>query len=124
MKVKIPHKGEMREGYITACKRNSDGILIGIENNNPILDTREYKIDFGEGYYSEYTANTIIENLHSQVDDDGSLHTLIKGIVNIRNSDNALPSSRGWITIPSKIHKRVITTEGWDLLAKWVDGIT
>ena len=41
MKVKLPHKGEMREGCITNRKRNSDGILIGTENNNPILDTRE-----------------------------------------------------------------------------------
>lgn len=60
MKVKFPHKGETREGCITNCKRNSDGILIGTENNNTIHDTQEYKIDIGDEDYSDYTANTII----------------------------------------------------------------
>ena len=124
MRLKLPHKGEMLEGCITGRKRNSDGLLIGTENSNPILDTRKYNIDFGEGDYAEYTANTIIENLHDQVDESGMSHTLLKGIVDFRKSDDALPSSRGWTTLPSKIRKRVVTTKGWDLLVEWIDGTT
>ena len=95
MKVKIPQKGEICEDFITNHKRNSDGSLIGTEHINPILDTRECKIDFSEGTYAKYTTNNIVENLHSQVDDNGISHTLLKVIVNFRKSYNVLPSSRG-----------------------------
>ena len=58
------------------------------------------------------------------MEDDDHSHTLFKGIVDFRKSDGVLPSSRGWITLPSKIRKRVVTTKGWDLLAEWIDGTT
>ena len=52
-------------------------------------------------------------------------HTLLKGIIDFRKSDDALPSSRGcWTTLPSKIRKRVVTTKGWVLLVECIDGTT
>lgn len=59
-KVQFLHKWEIIEGYIHNRKGTVDGLLIGTKNSNPILDKKEYRIDFGYGDYSKYTANTII----------------------------------------------------------------
>ena len=40
-------------------KRNADGNAIGRMNNNLILDTREYPVDFDDGKISELKANVI-----------------------------------------------------------------
>ena len=38
----------------------------------------------------------------------------------INNDDVA--KDRGWLTLPSGIKKRIITTAGWDLKVEWEDG--
>ena len=43
-------------------------MLIGTVDQNPILDSREYEVDFPDGTYSSYSYNVIIENLHARVD--------------------------------------------------------
>ena len=45
----------MNEGVILNRKRTADGkLLVGKENNNSILDTRVYEIQFPDGGISEY----------------------------------------------------------------------
>ena len=60
-----------KRGKIKSRKRNEKGELIGKSNSNPTLDTRLYLIEFEDGSYGEYTTNTIMENLYSQIDEEG-----------------------------------------------------
>ena len=53
------------------CKKDQEGNPVGIANNNPILDTCEYIIEFMDRHEETMTANLIAEYLFSQVDDDG-----------------------------------------------------
>ena len=122
MKVQLPHQGDQLQGSISSRKRDSSGNLIGTENTNPILDTREYTVDFGNGDYGDYAANTIIENLHAQVDDYGRTSTCLSGIIDFRFTPDAVPKSRGWTTLPSGIRKRKVTTKGVELEVEFVDG--
>ena len=46
------------------------GRLIGIAADNPILDTRMYKVEYADGYKTAMTANALASNLFSQVDQD------------------------------------------------------
>ena len=50
-------------------RKDQEGNPVGIANNNPILDTREYIIEFMDGYEETMTANLIAEYLFSQVED-------------------------------------------------------
>ena len=124
MKLSLPHGGEQLEGRIVSRKRDSSGNLIGTHNNNPSQDTREYNVEFGNGDYGSYAANTIIENLHAQVDDYGQTSSLLQGIINFRITDTAIPKSRGWTTLPSGVRKRKVTTKGVDLEVEYADGST
>ena len=63
--------------YITTLTkvigRNGDHSvnLVGDRNNNPILDTKIYEIEFTDVHVEELLANTILENILEKVDDDG-----------------------------------------------------
>jgi hypothetical protein len=43
----------------------------GKSNPNPILDKREYEVEFDDGTVFEYAANVISDNLYVQVDAEG-----------------------------------------------------
>ena len=51
--------------------KEKDGRPIGIAADNPILDTRMYEVEYYDGYKTAMTANAIVSNLFSQIDQDG-----------------------------------------------------
>ena len=123
MNVLLPINGEMKSAQIKRRKRKSDGTPLGEENKNPFFDSRVYEVDFGDGSYYEYSANVILENLYSQVDDYGRSTMLLADIVGHRKNDNAVPKSKGWYHVKGTgARKRVITTKGWDFHVEWLDG--
>ena len=122
LSVDLPHKGEIRHGKVISRKRNNDGTLVGNSHDNPILDSRMYVIDFGEGDYAEYSANVLMENLYSQVDDDGLQYSLLDGIVDHMKLDDAVPTDSGFYTTSTGATRRVVTTKGWKLKVQWKDG--
>ena len=116
----LPHKGELKQGKIVRRKRNYDGTLTGTHHPNPLLDTRVYEVDFGDGNYFDYSANIITENLYQQVDNSGSY--IFKSIVDHRKTESAISKGEGWIKIQSGQNRRLITTKGWDIKIEWSDG--
>jgi hypothetical protein len=78
----LPKGGMMVKGHVTARKCNRDDNPIGRANDNPILDTRSYIVNFDDGDQTELTANMIAESLHSQCDPDGNQYVLLEKIVN------------------------------------------
>ena len=112
----------MVHGKVVERERNPDGSLKGRSNSNPILDSRSYKVEFSDGTYGNYATNTLIENLYSQVDDEGRSSTLMSSIIGHRREENAVPLKDGFIILKSGVRKRIITTKGWLLNVEWVDG--
>jgi hypothetical protein len=68
----LPKGGVLVKGHVTARKCDRDGNPVGCANDNPILDTRSYIIEFDDGDQTELTANMIAEFLYSQCDPDGN----------------------------------------------------
>jgi hypothetical protein len=52
----------MLKGRVKMHKCNSWGNVIGRANDNPILDTRSYVVDFDDGDTTELTANLKAES--------------------------------------------------------------
>ncbi len=77
----LPRGGVLVKGRVTACKRDWDGNPIGHANDNPILDTTSYIVDFDDGDQTELTANKIAESLYLQCDPDGNQYVLLEEIV-------------------------------------------
>ena len=59
----LPKGGVLVKGPVTARKRDWDGNPVGRANDNPILDTRSYIVNFDDGDQTELTANKIAESI-------------------------------------------------------------
>jgi hypothetical protein len=59
----LPKGGVLVKGRVTACKRDRDGNPVWHANDNTILDTRSYIVNFDDGDLTELTANMIDESL-------------------------------------------------------------
>jgi hypothetical protein len=68
----LPKGGVMVKGHMTARKRDRDGNPVECANDNPILDTRSYMVNFDDGDQTELSANMIAESLYLQCDPDGT----------------------------------------------------
>jgi hypothetical protein len=44
--VLLPNMETVTKAKVIGCKRDSDGNPVGWKNSNPILDTREYEVEF------------------------------------------------------------------------------
>jgi hypothetical protein len=57
--VRVPIGNEVRSGKVLRRKHDLDGTVRGRANANPMLDTRNYEIEFPDGHSDEKTANVI-----------------------------------------------------------------
>ena len=111
-------------GIVKRLKRDSNGNIIGVKHDNPIMDTRIFELEFPDGRVEEYSTNIIAENLFSQVDDDGFDLGLVKEIISHRKDiGNAVEISAGTY-LNNGVERPVITTKGWSMRLLWVDGST
>ena len=123
MKVPLPHpEGEMKQATVKRRKKNEDGTLRGTSNDNPILDTREYEVEFDDGSYSEYSANALAENLYNHIDENGHSHSLLSAIVDHEMDPDVALSKDDSYYEANNIRRRRITTKGWQLKVEWKDG--
>jgi hypothetical protein len=67
----LPIGGSYQRGEVICRKRDLNGRPIGVQNDNPIFDTREYDVVFPDGTIQSCIANTIAENIYSHIDDEG-----------------------------------------------------
>ena len=101
-----------------------DGNPVGLWNNNPLLDTHRYEVQFGDGSIQEYTTNLVVENMLSQSDTEGRRHMIFKEIVDHRVADTAIKKEDGFtVGFNSNVHHKK-TTCGWDICVEWRDGST
>ena len=121
--VMLPRGDSMARGRVIRRKRNADGDLIGKSNTNPILDTREYEVEFANGEVTELAANIIAETMFAQCDDDGNEYVLLDSLVDYRKNENALSLEDQKIVVRGKPSLRR-STVGWQICCEWKDGST
>ena len=120
--VLLPNMGTMSKAKVTGRKRDADGNPLGRRNANPILDTREYEVEFPDGATDVFTANLIAENLYSQVDDEGNSYSIMSEIIDHKSDRSAVSKDDGFETTKNGLKRRRRTTKGWKLLVSWKDG--
>jgi hypothetical protein len=101
---------------------DDEGNPIGRAHSNPLLDTREYEVEYADGERETLTANILAENILAQVDEDGHRQLLLDEIVEHRTLPDAIPKDKGLLTLPSGAQRKIRTTRGWELFVQWKDG--
>jgi hypothetical protein len=109
---------------VTKRLRDKDGKPIGVANQNPILDTRVYEVEYLDGHKASLTANAIAQNLFAQVDEEGNRHVIIDEIIDHRKDSSAVALEDAFVTTSSGTKRRRHTTKGWELLVRFKDGST
>ena len=111
--ILLDRAGDTQRGVIKRRKKDDDGSPTGKSNPNPILDTRDYEVEFPDGSIDILSANTIAEAMYSQVDDEGRQYLLLSDIVDHRKDGSAVSSDDAFY--PGSQQRRM-TTRGWQLL--------
>jgi hypothetical protein len=125
MELALPREGaEVQFGRVVKRLRDKDGLPIGTANDNPILDTHMYEVEFQDGHRASMAANAIAENLFSQIDDEGNRHVLFDEIADHRTNGKQITRQDAFVTTRTGTKRRRETTIGWDLLVRWKDGST
>jgi hypothetical protein len=92
-------------------------------DDNPMLNSVIYDIEFPDGQTREYAANTIAENMLTQVDCDGYSKTLMVGIVDFKKDEaTAISKAEKWVVTARGQRRLRMSTAGWKLLIQWRDG--
>jgi hypothetical protein len=110
------YQGEYQYAMVNKRLRDPLGNPIGKRHDNPRLDTRMYEVEMNDGAILEYTANTIAENLYSQIDEEGNRHLIFKAIIDHRRDNES--------TLEHHLNRKKKTVKGWYLLIEWRDGST
>ena len=80
----------MARGQVVCPKHDADDNPIGRSNQNPILDTHLYEVEFPKGAMTELAANIIAESIYAQCDDNGSEYLLLEVFIDHRKNGSAL----------------------------------
>lgn len=123
MEIALPRdEGGPQYAKVTKRLRDANGIPIGTANDNPILDTRIYEVEYLDGHRASLTANTIAENLFAQVDEEGNRFVLLDAIMDHRVDGTQVTKDQEFIRRGERGLVRRETTKGWEILIQWKDG--
>ena len=112
----------MQAAQVIGRSTDDNGILIGIYDANPLLNSRVYDLMIPDGSVQQYAANVIAENLYSQVDEEGHRYIMLDEIVDHRKNDDAVEKHDASVTSSKGRKSRKYTTKGWEFLITWKDG--
>ena len=126
MELAVPRGDNPNPRYAKVTKRlrDADSIPIGTANENPILDSCMYEVEYQDGTRASVAANYIAENLFAQVDQEGNRHVLLDEIIDYRVNSHEVKLQDAFITTGTGTRRRHETTIRWELLAQWKDGST
>jgi hypothetical protein len=77
----------MSTGQVKRRALGPDGIVVGKYDDNPILNSIVYEVEFPDGQVKEYAANVIAANMLSQVDSEGYSTTFMSSIVDHKKDE-------------------------------------
>jgi hypothetical protein len=107
MEVALPRGGgdpdDTQFAHVTKHLQDKDGRPIGTTNNNPLLDTRDYKIEFLDGHKKSLSAKLIAQHLFSQVDKEGHSHVLLDDIIDFCRNDAAIDKANAFVTMQNGV---------------------
>ena len=125
MQVALPKDGDSSQfSRLSERLRDTNGFPIGTANDNPLLDSRIYEVEYLDGHKAALSANTIATNMFAQIDEEGNRFVLLDSIIDHRTDGSELTSENAFITSKNGGRRKRETTKGWEILLQWKDGST
>ena len=121
MELDPPQRGEPYPQFTRVTKRlrDTNGLLTGKANDNPILDMRIYEVEYMDGEKYALYVNLIAENKLAQIYKEINCHVLMDDITNHRFDKADVNIHDVFVTISSVTKCRGQTTKGVSLCIKY-----
>ena len=104
--VTVPLVGEPSKGKVLTLKLDRDVNPTGISNIKPMLDTRQYEVQFPSVEINTYSANNIAKNLYSNVDSEIHESLYLSEILEHRSDEYVINKDDGYTTSNVKQYQR------------------
>jgi hypothetical protein len=121
LELNLPQGEAMMPAKVIGVSMDDNGKVIGNPNENPILNTTLYEVQFSDGMIKTYAANTIAENVYNMVNEQGESATIFDGIIGHKKNKNAVEKKDKFVTINDRRFPRK-TTAGWQFEVAFKDG--
>ena len=93
-------------------------------NDNPILDSIIYEVEYLNGYVVKMAANVISKNLFAQVYQEGNRFALIESIIDTRTGGTQTLQQDSFVVTKSGTKQRKNITKIWEVCIQWKDEST
>jgi hypothetical protein len=120
--VLLPHGEDLQMAKVSRRSVNPEGRVISNANDNPLLNTLMYDVEFPDGNIKKYAANIIAENVLVNCDSEGFYSSQMSCIVDHKCDGSAVPMEQKYIKSKNGQMKLRQTTVGWSFNIKWKDG--
>ena len=91
---------------------------MGTAHENPILNTRQYIVEFNDGDEAELAANVIATNMNAQCDPDRNQYVLLDYLIDFRRCTTSLFYDDQKVTANCRTHY-CRSTAGWHICCQW-----
>lgn len=99
--------------HMTKTIQDKNGIPIGTDNNNPILYTRMYGVEYQYGYKSSMLYNEVSKNVFAQVYENGNQYVLFQRIDDHHIDGTEVTKYQYFIVSKSGDQRIKETKKGW-----------
>ena len=100
----LPRGDKMARGHVVCWKHNSNSKPIGRSNQNSILDTHLYEVEFPGVGIKELAANT--NSIYALCDVNGNKYLLFEAFVYHRMNDSVLSVEDHKIVVPKPLERQ------------------
>jgi len=95
--VLLPHGKHVQQAKVRGRAKDTAGKVIGAHDDNQLLNTIVYDVEFPDGAVKQYSANTIAGNMFAQVDSEGHQYQLLMGITDHSKDGSAVAKEDGYL---------------------------
>ena len=115
--ILLPRGDRMARGQVVCLKQDANDNPIGRFNQNPILDTLLYEVEFPGGDIIGLAANVIWESIYTQCDFNGNKYLFLEASIDHGRNCSALnvEDQRIVVKVQETLRK---STAGWDICCK------
>ena len=118
LELSMPQGEVLRSAKVVVRKQGPDGECIGTYDNNPIITTMTYDVEFPDGEIREYAANIIAESMLSQVDNEGYTLQHLSQIIDASSDYSAVSKSALYCTTKRGNRRMRHTICGWKMILR------
>ena len=120
--VLLPQGEALKSARVKSRHKDGDGHVVSTFDENPLLNSLIYDVEFPDGTIREYAANIIAQNMYSTLDENGFSKLVLDCILDHSKESSAVSKADKYLVTKKGRHRLRKSTIGWKMLVRWKNG--